>query len=112
MLSRSLVAAAAKPIILSILKKGRSYGYAIIQEIRDRSSEDMQWAEGSLYPVLHKLEKEGMITSQWALSEEGRNRKYYHISEKGKQALVAEQENWSNAYHLLSRFWTIELKNS
>ncbi len=111
MLPKSLVAAAAKPIILSILKKGRSYGYAIIDEMREKSSSDLPWAEGSIYPVLHKLEKNGLIISEWSLSEEGRNRKYYHISEKGKKALLAEQNNWLKTFEMLNRFWSLKMDN-
>ncbi len=106
-----MVAAAARPIILSILKKGRSYGYAIIDEIRQKSADDMQWAEGSIYPVLHKLEKDGLITSEWSLSEKGRNRKYYHISDQGKKALQVEQDNWFKTFEMINRFWNLQIES-
>ena len=64
MLSKELVAASAEPLILSLLSGGESYGYAIIQEIKARSKERIQWTDGMLYPVLHRMENEDWITSR------------------------------------------------
>src|ERR1035437_9025759 len=72
MLSKELVAASAEPLILSLLSGGESYGYAIIQEIKARSKERIQWTDGMLYPVLHRMEDEGWITSRWVEAENGR----------------------------------------
>src|SRR5207245_303366 len=79
MLSKELVAASAEPLILSLLSGCESYGYAIIQEIKARSKERIQWTDGMLYPVLHRMEDEGWITSRWVDAENGRRRKYYSI---------------------------------
>jgi hypothetical protein len=57
-LSKDLVAASSIPLILSILQRGDSYGYAIIQQVRELSDGEMQWADGMLYPILHRLEAE------------------------------------------------------
>ena len=62
---RELVAASSKPLALSILARGDSYGYEIIQEVRSRSEGQLTWTDGMLYPVLHRLEKDGLITSFW-----------------------------------------------
>ncbi len=68
-LSKDLVAASATPLVLSILKEGDSYGYAIIKRVKDLSDEEMTWTDGMLYPVLHRLEKQGYIRSYWKKSQ-------------------------------------------
>src|SRR5436309_12548707 len=74
MMRRELVAASAEPLILSLLEQGESYGYAIIQDIKNRSRGELEWTDGSLYPVLHRMERKGWIKSRWAESETGRKR--------------------------------------
>ncbi len=75
-LSKDLIAASATPLILSILSHGDSYGYHTIQKVRDLSDGEMQWADGMLYPILHRLEKQKLIESYWGKSETGRKGKY------------------------------------
>ena len=96
------MAASAEPLILSLLAKGESYGYAIIQEIKTRSQNQMQWTDGMLYPVLHRLENKGLIKSRWAETENGRKRKYYSLKQDGKRALEKHQEQWSMVHSVLS----------
>jgi DNA-binding PadR family transcriptional regulator len=103
-LSRELVAASARPMVLSILSAGDSYGYAIIQEVARRSGGRMQWTEGMLYPVLHRLEREELIESYWDDSE-GRKRKYYRLKRDGRKALREEQEQWSAVHAALASLW-------
>lgn len=104
-MSKELVGASSIPIILSILASGESYGYEIIQQIKKISDGKLEWAEGSLYPVLHKLEKKGLIESNWKVSENGRKRKYYSINEKGKETLSEEQENWTLINTIITNLW-------
>src|SRR5436853_2700090 len=87
MIAKELVAASTEPLILSLLSKGESYGYAIIQEVKKLSGEEMQWTDGMLYPVLHRMEDNGWIKSRWVESDTGRKRKYYSIKKDGKRAL-------------------------
>jgi PadR family transcriptional regulator PadR len=108
MISKELIAASSKPMILSILACGESYGYAIIQDVRGRSGGRLDWTEGMLYPVLHRLEREGIIRSRWKMSEAGRKRKYYALTAKGRRALEVEREQWSLVHATLSRFWETE----
>jgi len=113
-LSKELIAASTIPIILSILKKGESYGYEIIKEVRAISNDQLDWKEGSLYPVISKLEKKGLIKSEWKVSENGRKRKYYSLNQKGKQQLTQEIENWKIINQTLIKLWGQEsliLKN-
>ncbi len=93
-LSKDLVAASAEPLILSVLIKGDSYGYAIIKDIHTISSGRIQWTDGMLYPVLHRLEKKGTIESYWGSSDNGRKRKYYKIVRQGNARLKEVLEEW------------------
>ena len=94
MIPKELVAASAEPLVLSLLEHGESYGYAIIQEIRVRSEQQLQWTDGMLYPVLHRMEAKGLIKSRWGKSETGRKRKYYSLKRDGKKALQTHVAQW------------------
>jgi PadR family transcriptional regulator PadR len=102
MIRKELVAASAEPLILSLLSQGENYGYAIIQEIKARSNNQLQWTDGMLYPVLHRMEGRGWIKSRWAESETGRKRKYYSIKDDGKNALKKQSEQWSVVHSVLA----------
>ena len=102
-LPKDLVAASATPLILSILSHGDSYGYAIIEEVRKISKGELQWADGMLYPILHRLEKKGQIESYWGESETGRKRKYYRLKQNGKKELSTQRENWQKLYEMLEQ---------
>jgi DNA-binding PadR family transcriptional regulator len=105
MLNKDLVAASSTPLILSILGRGESYGYEIIQQIRGLSDEQMEWSEGMLYPLLHRLEQEGLITSEWRTAEQGRKRKYYQLNLLGKARLQEEKKQWEVVQHTLNKLW-------
>jgi PadR family transcriptional regulator, regulatory protein PadR len=102
MIARELVAASAEPLILSLLSKGESYGYAIIQEIRQRSDDRIQWTDGMLYPVLHRMEHHGWIGSRWVEGDSGRKRKYYSIKKEGKKVLKQQHEHWMMVHSVLA----------
>ena len=99
------MAASTKPLILSILERGEIYGYQIIQNVIDISGGTLEWSEGMLYPVLHRMEKENLIRSQWKISEKGRRRKYYRLTELGREELEKEKKQWMNVHNLLSKLW-------
>jgi PadR family transcriptional regulator, regulatory protein PadR len=103
--SKELVAASAEPLILSLLSQGESYGYAIIQEVRKLSRDQIQWTDGMLYPVLHRMEANGWITSRWKDAETGRKRKYYSIKKDGRKALNKQREEWLNVHAVLAGLW-------
>ncbi|MBK6267308.1 helix-turn-helix transcriptional regulator [Marivirga sp. S37H4] len=108
MISKNLTAASTKAIILGILKQGNSYGYLIIKKIKKMSGGKMEYSDGMLYPVLHRLEKDGLIQSNWTMSEDTRPRKYYEITEAGKQALLEEKEQWLQVNTVLEKLWNLK----
>jgi len=104
MTTRALIAASARPIVLSLLTTGESYGYQILQRVRLVSGGSLNWSSAMLYPVLHRLEKEGLIRSEWKPSEEGRMRKYYLLTDLGRRALAAEKRQWFGVHDALKKF--------
>jgi|SRR5680860_467338 len=81
-------------LVLSLLEEADRYGYEIIKELETRSDKTFQYKEGTLYPVLHKLENNGYVTSYMVKAESGKKRKYYQITAKGKKQLIEEKEKW------------------
>jgi PadR family transcriptional regulator, regulatory protein PadR len=108
MIPKDLVAASAKPLILSILAGGESYGYEIIQKVRLFSEEQIEWADGMLYPVLHRMEREGLIVAEWKQADTGRERKYYRLSPEGRKCLNREQRQWLTVHNTLCKLWKVE----
>lgn len=104
-ISKELVGASSIPIILTILSSGESYGYEIIQKIKEISEGQLEWGEGTLYPVLHKLEKKGIIESTWRVADTGRKRKYYRLSQAGKKELQSVRADWSTLNSILEKLW-------
>ena len=104
-LTKDLIAASAMPLILSLLEEGECYGYAIIRRVRELSGGGIAWTDGMLYPVLHRLEAQGLIQSRWGESETGRKRKYYALRAGGKKALREQKEQWSVVQQTLARLW-------
>lgn len=105
MISKNLVAASTKPIILALLYGGESYGYRILQRVRQVAGGRLDWSSAMLYPVLHRLEKDGFIRSKWKLSEEGRMRKYYFMTDRGRKEFAAEKERWLSVHEALQSLW-------
>src|SRR5687767_967340 len=103
-MKKELVAASTEPLILSLLSQGESYGYAIIQDIKTRSKDQIEWTDGMLYPVLHRMERNGWIQSRWVEIENGRKRKYYAIKREGKKTLARQREEWMTVHAVLSSY--------
>ena len=104
-LEKELVAASSVPLILSILSEGDSYGYAIIQRVKELSGGKIEWTDGMLYPVLHRLERHRLVESRWRSSETGRRRKYYLLTNEGRAQLEAERRRWQMVDATLHRVW-------
>ncbi len=93
-IGKDLVAASATPLVLGILKEGESYGYAILRRVHKLSSGELQWTDGMLYPVLHRLERNGYVEANWGKAESGRRRKYYRLTELGTEELARQKRQW------------------
>ena len=102
-ISKELVAASATPIVLAILQAADSYGYAIIQKVREVSDDRLTWTDGMLYPVLHRLEEAGFVVSRWEGAETGRRRKYYRLTDAGTSELARLRGQWLVVHHSLER---------
>jgi len=106
--SKDLIAASATPLILAILRENDSYGYAIIKSVKEMSANELVWTEGMLYPVLHRLEEQGLIESYWHIAETGRKRKYYRILEQGRLELEQQKRQWEVVHAALTKSWSDE----
>jgi DNA-binding PadR family transcriptional regulator len=104
-INRDLIAASSTPIVLAILAENDSYGYAILQRVRELSGGRMEWTDGMLYPVLHRLERLGQIEARWEVAESGRRRKYYRITPQGMARLGEEREQWHAVNSTLQCMW-------
>ena len=93
-IGKDLVAASARPLVLAILSEDESYGYAIIKRVDELSAGELHWTDGMLYPVLHRLERNGLVKASWGRSEAGRRRKYYQITDRGSEELANQQRQW------------------
>ncbi len=109
-ISKDLIAASATSLILSILEKEDNYGYSIIKKVKELSQDKIEWTEGMLYPVLHRLETQNAIESYWKESETGRKRKYYKINKKGNEILKEQKKQWQAVNDALQKSWDINLK--
>ncbi len=105
MVDKELVAATSKPLILAILSEGDSYGYAIIQRVRELTDGELKWTDSMLYPVLHRLEKAGHVRSYWQTAKTGRKRKYYSVSKTGLAALSEKKRQWELTNGALGSLW-------
>ena len=103
--NKDLIAASSTPIVLAILSEGDSYGYAIIKRVQELSGGHMEWTDGMLYPVLHRLERLGHIKARWEESETGRRRKYYRITSSGRAQLAVERKQWQAVDATLRGIW-------
>lgn len=105
-LNKDLVAASATPLVLAILSEGESYGYAIIKRVAELSSGELQWTDGMLYPVLHRLERQRLVAGKWGASEVGRKRRYYRITKEGIAHLAQQRQQWLVVHDTLRGAWS------
>jgi PadR family transcriptional regulator PadR len=92
--TKELVGASTAMLVLGVLQHGASYGYDIVRQFNEAADGAFTWQEGTVYPVLHKLERDGLVRSRWQESEAGRKRKYYSLTPTGRQALQAGAREW------------------
>ena len=111
-LTKDLVAASATPLVLGILADGDSYGYAILKRINELSGGELDWTDGMLYPLLHRLERHGLVEADWRTPESGRRRKYYRLTSQGRAALADQRSQWELITGTLSRVWQAQTDGS
>ena len=104
-IDKDLVAATATPLVLAILAEGESYGYAILKRVRELSDGELQWTDGMLYPLLHRLDRLGYVTEEWRTPAEGRRRRYYAITDEGHAALAEHKRQWATVTRVLGDAW-------
>jgi DNA-binding PadR family transcriptional regulator len=93
-MKRELIKGSIDSLLLCLIGQQPMYGYQIIKELEDRSQGYFRYKEGTLYPALHRLEKAGLLTAQWNSVTGGRQRRYYHITEKGRAILTERRSQW------------------
>jgi PadR family transcriptional regulator len=81
-------------LILKVVARGPTHGYAIAQRLQQMSKDVLQVQQGSLYPALHRLEKRGWVRAEWAASETGREARFYALTRVGRKQLDEQSENW------------------
>ena len=104
-IGKDLMAASSTPIVLAILAEQENYGYAILQRVREVSRGRIEWTDGMLYPVLHRLERLGHIKARWEVAESGRRRKYYRITRGAGLSLLEERRQWQAVDATLRGIW-------
>ncbi len=104
-IDKDLVAASSTPLVLAILAEGESYGYAILKRVREISDGELEWTDGMLYPLLHRLHRLGYVTREWRITPEGRRRRYYAITDEGHAALAEHKRQWVTVARALGDAW-------
>ena len=104
-IDKDLVAASATPLVLGILAEGESYGYAILKRVRELSDGELEWTDGMLYPLLHRLYRLRYLTREWRTPPNGRRRRYYAITTEGCVALAEHKQQWVTVARALSGIW-------
>ncbi|PLR91034.1 PadR family transcriptional regulator [Bacillus halotolerans] len=103
MLNCELIKGSTVILVLTLLNERPMYGYELVKEMGSRSDHELQMKEGTLYPSLHKLERQGYISSYWEKQEKGPDRKYYRITEDGREILAERTKEWSMFSAMMDR---------
>lgn len=99
-------------LILQTLRWGPQHGYGISQALRVRSGEVLQVETGSLYPALHRLERQSWVRSEWKLTGSNQRAKYYHITATGKKQLASDHGRWQQMVEAIGAIMSLELERS
>ena len=103
-MNKELVGASTGLLVLAVLAETASYGYEIVKRLNKETEGIFLWQEGTIYPVLHKLEKAELVRTQWQQADTGRRRKYYYITAQGRKALTARTKEWKAFNQMVLRF--------
>jgi PadR family transcriptional regulator PadR len=108
-LNKEFMASSLTPLILLILRRQESYGYQIIQELKEKTGGELKIAEGTLYPVLKKMESKDWIEGAWKKADSGRERRYYILTNKGEQELEAQYSQLNFINDLINKLWNLPI---
>jgi PadR family transcriptional regulator PadR len=95
-IDREFLKGSVSLLLLNLLSRAEMYGYEILQEASRRSAHTFEFKEGTLYPALHQLEKKSLIRAEWRTGENGRERKYYALTPKGRKAARDYEKQWQH----------------
>jgi DNA-binding PadR family transcriptional regulator len=101
--NKELVGASTAVLVLGVLRRGSSYGYDIVRRVNEQAAGAFTWQEGTIYPVLHKLERDGLIRGRWQETDSGRRRKYYALTPSGRSALNDGVKQWEVFHGMVAR---------
>lgn len=90
-----LVKGSITPVILKLLSERELYGYEIVKVVNERTGGALEWKEGTLYPCLHQLEADGLLTAEWRDTPSGKSRKYYRVTRRGRAELAHRVREWT-----------------
>lgn len=93
-IDRELLKGSISLLLLNLLSRGEMYGYEILHAAAARSASAFEFKEGTLYPALHQLEKKGLVKSRWRTGDNGRERKYYSLTGRGRKAAEEYEKQW------------------
>lgn len=102
-LKKQMLDGNVETLLMTVLEDGTSYGYAIVRELNERAEGLLKLGEGTIYPVLHRMEEKGLISAHWQLAENGRQRKYYRLTPKGHRALAENRQQWGILSQLMRK---------
>ncbi len=103
-----LLRGALESLVLEAIDKGATYGYAIARSLEELSQGELVTKEGSLYPALHRLEKQGLLKARWQDSPQGRPRKHYQLTGLGRKHLAAQRDAWSRFSRVVNRILGVD----
>lgn len=92
---RELLKGSTETLLLSLLADEPMYGYQLVKEMDRRSSGYFRFKEGTLYPALHRLQRDGLVDGRWEISPSGQNRRYYHMTARGRARLESMLQEWN-----------------
>jgi DNA-binding PadR family transcriptional regulator len=101
--SRELLKGAADTLVLSTFAGGEMYGYQVVKELERRSAGFFRFKEGTLYPILHRLERQGLLAGRWQTMPNGSERRYYTLTARGKRALSDKLDEWETFSQAVGR---------
>jgi DNA-binding PadR family transcriptional regulator len=97
--SKELLKGAADTLVLSAFLEGEKYGYQVVKELEQRSEGFFRLKEGTLYPILHRLERQGLLSGRWVTTPSGSERRYYALTSGGRRALSDKLDEWNTFVH-------------